>query len=75
MLPALANFLNRILPVRDTVAARAPMATEQSRPPLQAVGLNDFLALDIPAREMLLAPILPERSLAMLYAPRGLGKS
>jgi putative DNA primase/helicase len=24
---------------------------------------------------MLLAPILPERSLAMLYAPRGLGKS
>src|SRR5262249_19679837 len=25
--------------------------------------------------EMLLSPILPERSLAMLYAPRGLGKS
>jgi RecA-family ATPase len=24
---------------------------------------------------MLLAPILPERSLAMLYAPRGMGKS
>jgi putative DNA primase/helicase len=42
---------------------------------LQAVGINDFLNLEIPAREMLLAPILPERSLAMLYAPRGLGKS
>ena len=27
------------------------------------------------AREMLLSPILPERSLAMLYAPRGVGKS
>jgi putative DNA primase/helicase len=47
----------------------------QPRPLLQAVGFNDFLSLDIPAREMLLNPILPERSLAMLYAPRGVGKS
>jgi putative DNA primase/helicase len=38
-------------------------------------GLHDFLALDVPPREMLLAPILPERSLSMVYAPRGLGKS
>ena len=43
--------------------------------PLTAIGLNDFLNLDVPVREMLLAPILPERSLAMLYAPRGIGKS
>jgi putative DNA primase/helicase len=41
----------------------------------QPVGLKDFLALQVPPREMLLAPILPERSLAMLYAPRGIGKS
>jgi putative DNA primase/helicase len=73
MLPTISNLLSRILPARDTIAAR--VATEQSQAPLQAVGINDFLALDIPAREMLLDPILPERSLAMLYAPRGLGKS
>jgi putative DNA primase/helicase len=42
---------------------------------LEAIGINDFLKLDVPAREMLLSPILPERSLAMLYAPRGVGKS
>jgi putative DNA primase/helicase len=41
----------------------------------QPVGLQDFLALEVPPREMLLAPILPERSLAMLYSPRGMGKS
>jgi AAA domain len=41
----------------------------------QPVGLQDFLALQVPSREMLLAPILPERSLAMLYSPRGMGKS
>jgi putative DNA primase/helicase len=29
----------------------------------------------LPPREMLLDPILPERSLAMLYAPRGVGKT
>jgi putative DNA primase/helicase len=75
MLPAISNFLSRILPARDTIAARTSVASESVRPPLQAVGINEFLALDIPPREMLLAPILPERSLAMLYAPRGLGKS
>jgi putative DNA primase/helicase len=41
----------------------------------KAIGINDFLNIDIPAREMLLSPILPERSLAMLYAPRGVGRS
>jgi len=44
-------------------------------PTLQPVGLQDFLALEVQPRAMLLAPILPERSLSMLYAPRGIGKS
>jgi hypothetical protein len=43
--------------------------------PLKPIGLSEFLRLEFRAREMLLNPILPERSLAMLYAPRGLGKS
>ena len=47
----------------------------QQQQGLQALGLNEFLELDIPPREMLLDPILPERSLAMLYALRGIGKS
>jgi Mrp family chromosome partitioning ATPase len=46
-----------------------------SPPTLQPICINDFLALEIPPREMLLGPIMPEKSLAMLYAPRGLGKS
>jgi putative DNA primase/helicase len=33
------------------------------------------LALDISPRAKLLDPILPEKGLAMLYAPRGIGKS
>jgi putative DNA primase/helicase len=75
MFPTISNFLSRILPARDTIAMPASTVVAQIRPSLQAVGINDFLMLDIPPRKMLLDPILPERSLAMLYAPRGLGKS
>jgi putative DNA primase/helicase len=46
-----------------------------SASPLTAIGFSDFLKLDIAPREMLLDPIIPERSLSMLYAPRGIGKS
>src|SRR3974390_2011530 len=72
MLPVISNFLSRCSPVKPVEASNAVVTI---RAPLQAVGINDFLNLDIPPRELLLAPILPERSLAMLYAPRGLGKS
>ncbi len=41
----------------------------------QPLGLQEFLSLELPPRAMLLSPILPERSLSMLYAPRGMGKS
>jgi putative DNA primase/helicase len=72
MLPVINNFLSRFSPAKPVEASNAIVPI---RAPLQALGINDFLNLDIPPREMLLAPILPERSLAMLYAPRGLGKS
>src|SRR6266851_8552020 len=75
MFPLLKNFLSQVLPGRDAIPLRASNGVVQNRPPLEAVGINDFLALAIPPREMLLSPILPERSLAMLYAPRGVGKS
>jgi putative DNA primase/helicase len=57
-------------PVIDTGRNRAA-ASQMFEP----IGLQDFLALEVPPREMLLAPILPERSLSMLYSPRGMGKS
>jgi hypothetical protein len=42
---------------------------------LQACQIDEFLALEIPAREMVLAPFLPAQGLAMLYSKRGLGKT
>jgi putative DNA primase/helicase len=74
MFDRITDFLKGTLPRRRNVSNRLGDA-RLSRPTLQPLGFNDFLDLDVPPREMLLNPILPERSLAMLYAPRGIGKT
>ena len=73
MLAAANKFWARFFFARHQVKVRdKPLGCP---PALKPVALGEFLRLEIPAREMLLDPILPERSLSMLYAPRGLGKS
>ena len=54
--------------------AEAPSA-DHVGPKLQTITLSDFVALPLPPRQHVLAPILPERGLAMLFAPRGVGKT
>jgi putative DNA primase/helicase len=66
-----ADFFKGILPRRTT----RPKETQPALISFRPIGYSDFLTLDVPPREMLLDPILPERSLAMLYAPRGIGKT
>jgi putative DNA primase/helicase len=70
----ITDFLKAVRFRRQDVPVRLD-DTRPSRPELQSVGFNDFLGIDLPPRDMLLNPILPERSVAMLYAPRGLGKT
>jgi RecA-family ATPase len=74
MLQNLKNILHRAFPGRKMTRIPGTVFAHPGPSP-QAIGLNDFLNIDVPPREMLLSPILPERSLAMLYAPRGVGKS
>jgi putative DNA primase/helicase len=74
MFNALGNLFKDWLP-RSQVTARLALEPPQPRAPLKPIGFGDFLNLNVPPREMLLDPILPERSLGMLYAPRGVGKS
>jgi putative DNA primase/helicase len=71
MMFPIPDFFKKFLSPRHDPSVRLP----QSQRPLRSIGFNDFLVLDVPPREMLLDPILPERSLAMLYAPRGVGKT
>jgi len=42
---------------------------------LVAISLGDFLRRDFPPPEMMLAPWLPAKGLAMVFAPRGVGKT
>jgi putative DNA primase/helicase len=50
-------------------------AVEPISDQLRPLALGRFIALDIPARAMLLAPIIPEGGLVMLHAARGVGKT
>ncbi len=54
-------------------AARAVEPKDSRR--LRAVNIGDFLSMEIPPREMVLAPVLPSQGLVMLYALRGVGKT
>jgi putative DNA primase/helicase len=42
---------------------------------LVALTAGELLTMEIPAREMLLAPVLPSKGLGMLYSKRGVGKT
>ncbi len=55
-------------------AAQLSRADEVTRK-LKPIDVHDFLALNIPPREMVLAPWLPTQGLAMIHAARGTGKT
>jgi hypothetical protein len=73
LLDSIAGILTDVLRSRTERSRR--IATDQPTCTLKSIGFDDFLAIDMPPRQMLLDPIVPERSLAMLYAPRGIGKN
>ncbi len=45
------------------------------KPVLQVSDVNDFIQMKLPVRETILSPWLPAQGLAMIYAPRGVGKT
>lgn len=42
---------------------------------LKAFNIEEFLAMDIPPRENILAPVIQTQSLSMIFAKRGVGKT
>lgn len=42
---------------------------------LRPIAIDEFLARDFPAKEMIVAPWLPKKGLALAFAPRGVGKT
>lgn len=48
---------------------------DSKKPVFHAVDLFDFMRLELPERENLIAPILQTQGIAMLHAQRGIGKT
>jgi len=65
------NGASNVIPLESPALPTSP----DDPPRLQPYNLKDFLAKSIRPREMLLAPILPQKGLAMLYGTRGTGKT
>jgi putative DNA primase/helicase len=59
--------------VDDAFEYDEPAAVIQTR--LRPLTAAEFLSLEIPPRKLILDPWLPEKGLAMLVAPRGIGKT
>src|SRR5262245_56870677 len=59
--------------VRDYVGEALADGIDRKQVP--AIAYDDFLQRKLPPRETLLAPWLPRRGLAMIHAPRGIGKT
>jgi len=73
--PGVANVGGAILPTREGRgnAVMPPARDKDAR--LRAVPVSELLSYEFPERQMLLGPWLPDRSLAMVYGARGVGKS
>ncbi|MFZ4382657.1 MAG: AAA family ATPase [Sandarakinorhabdus sp.] len=71
--PLAASLSNAVpVPPRSTKSVPGGGTVEQALAPLTC---GEFLAKQFPPREMLLDPILPKKSISMLFGPRGLGKT
>lgn len=71
-----AAELARELQARPPTGVPADAADGHPSEPLtRAIEVGDFLALELPSREHVLAPCLPVQGLGMIHAPRGVGKT
>jgi KaiC/GvpD/RAD55 family RecA-like ATPase len=52
-----------------------PSRLKAASAPLLAITAAELLNQELPERETILAPWLPEKGLAMIYGPRGIGKT
>jgi putative DNA primase/helicase len=55
--------------------SQAKIESEEKPPRVRVVEAADFMALQFPPRKNILSPWLPSQGLAMVYAPRGIGKT
>jgi len=63
----------KINPANDNIAELAKM--QEFKPHCKIINLKDFMEQDLPKPEMILDPIIQAKSLTMVHAYRGVGKT
>jgi hypothetical protein len=71
----LQHLLSEAMAGRTSLGPLPAQARHSGSSPVVAIDILDFLSLDLPARELMLSPWLPVKGLALLHAPRGVGKT
>ena len=66
---------NTINHFHEILSKTADYHFENKKAKLRTVTLEEFLTMDLPKQEMILAPFLPSQGLCLLYAKRGVGKT
>lgn len=66
------NTISRLLEILTSTTDYSPTASKSK---IRAVTLEEFLKMELPKREMILAPFFPSQGLCLLYAQRGVGKT
>jgi hypothetical protein len=69
---AIGNTTQQLI---EIIAQTSDYILPQQSGKIRAVTVNEFLNMQLPKREMLLAPFLPSQGLGLLYAKRGVGKT
>lgn len=74
------NAADALAALVESAASPVPAGVNGARAPeprtaLRPLDLADFLRLELPPRRLLLAPWLSEKAIAMIYSPRGVGKT
>lgn len=66
---------NTMTTLLEILARTSEYTPQDVKAKIKAVTIAEFLKMELPKREMILTPFLPDQGLCLLYAKRGVGKT
>lgn len=66
---------NTIINLQEILSRTSDYHLDNQKGKLRTITLEEFLTMELPKQEMILAPFLPSQGLCLLYARRGVGKT
>ena len=73
--PAEAIAEDTIKRISEITSFRGGTGSNEAAPQIRPLTAAEFLQLELPPRQKILAPWVPEKGLVMVYSPQGMGKT